>query len=64
MSAKAERVQKHTLTKCPRCEGSMEEPGAPIDLELGVTLCTLCRGMGRVRTCVAERYEKENALGA
>lgn len=52
-------MAEHKLVVCPRCEGEGEEPGAPIDLELGTAFCTLCHGGGEVRKCVADRYEEE-----
>ncbi len=33
---------------CNRCEGEGEEPGAPIDLELGKALCMDCKGSGYI----------------
>lgn len=34
---------------CPRCGGTGEEPGAPIDLDvLGTPLCECCDGTGEI----------------
>ena len=37
------------MKKCKRCDGSGEEPGAPIDLD-GVALCDDCLGTGVIKT--------------
>ena len=38
-----------TDPSCPRCDGSGEEPGAPIDMEL-IARCTRCNGSGTIPT--------------
>lgn len=58
-SGAAQVKNDHTLVTCPRCNGDGEEPGAPIDLELGTALCNLCHGKREVRKYVADRYEEE-----
>ena len=40
--------QKGQSVECPRCGGTGEEPGAPIDLECGEAKCSRCQGMGQV----------------
>jgi hypothetical protein len=32
---------------CPRCEGTGEEPGAPVELDGSVALCAVCHGKGK-----------------
>ena len=42
---------------CPRCDGSGEEPGAPITLdEDGVALCGLCDGRRVVLPSTYDEY--------
>lgn len=41
---------------CPHCEGTGEEPGSPIELELGSAYCSLCDGYGEVDTATLEDY--------
>ena len=43
---------------CPHCDGTCEEPGAPVD-ENGYWLCYLCHGKGWVTKDRARIYEKE-----
>jgi hypothetical protein len=46
--------------ECPRCGGSGEEPGVPEDPDLGVALCSACKGQCEVSGLRAE-YEEEMA---
>lgn len=39
---------KIAMETCPRCDGTREEPGAPVDLTAGMALCNLCGGRGAV----------------
>lgn len=34
---------------CPRCEGTREEPGAPVEKDGSVALCGTCGGTGTVK---------------
>ncbi len=36
------------MQTCPRCYGSGEEPGVPVDDRDGIALCLLCQGRGEV----------------
>lgn len=40
---------------CPRCDGSREEPGAPIEDDGGFWVCQRCDGAGTVRRRVSIR---------
>lgn len=46
------------VVECPRCDGSGEEPGAPVDLENGVALCVLCKGSCKTTPHAAEQYKQ------
>lgn len=45
---------------CPHCDGTSEEPGAPVDLEDGIALCNLCEGTGVVTEAAAKAYSEGN----
>ena len=42
--------QPQAAKVCPRCDGTREEPGAPLDEELGTALCSECGGSGVKKT--------------
>ena len=37
------------MAACPRCGGTREEPGAPVEDDGSMALCTGCGGKGQVR---------------
>lgn len=46
---------------CPRCDGSGEEPGAPVGWEENLTRCTRCSGSGRILTkCECDNTHQAN----
>ena len=47
------------LVNCPRCDGTLEEPGAPNWPEHGTALCSLCAGTGVGAPEKAEEYRQE-----
>jgi hypothetical protein len=48
-------------THCPRCDGSGEEPGAPVDDEGGRWLCQWCGGEGKlVANCECDNTHQQN----
>ena len=40
---------KYESMECPRCGGTREEPGAPIEPHGGMWLCGRCKGRGYIR---------------
>lgn len=46
---------------CPRCDGSGEEPGAPVFDDAGVALCDLCQGKTTVTPAQAAEYAQSLA---
>jgi len=47
------------MVNCPRCDGYGEEPGAPLELDGSVALCTLCIGKGQVSPQQAKEYKED-----
>lgn len=48
-------------TPCPRCDGSGEEPGSPVDDEGGRWLCQWCGGEGKlVANCECDNTHQQN----
>ena len=46
MKTKDQQIAK--IIHCPRCDGTGEEPGAPIEEDGSVALCDRCNGNGQL----------------
>lgn len=52
---------RRTDDTCPRCDGSGEEPGAPIEMDGARALCDRCHGAGRILThCECDNTHQAN----
>jgi len=49
MSKSKRNDAKYESVECPRCGGTREEPGAPIERDGGMWLCSRCKGRGYIR---------------
>lgn len=40
---------KSVKTTCTRCDGTREEPGAPVEQDGAIALCSKCKGKGTIK---------------